>query len=449
MSGLLVGIDVGTARVKAVAVDPRGQVCGESERATPWRCSRGRAEVDPVALVGLARTVATEAAGERGALAIGVTGMAETGVLVDGHDRPLAPAIAWHDPRGDVETIARELGEETFERSTGLPLTVLPSLAKLLWLRRKHPETAAASRFYSVGEWIVRRFGGDPVAELSLASRTGLLELSSARPWGEAFALLGSPPLLPEPLVAGTAAGRAGGDELPETLRGATLTVAGHDHQVAAYGVGAATDDALFDSLGTAEALVRTVRPPVSPQQIGALTGQGMSVGWGVGAGRLCVLAGLWTGLTLHRIAELLGATTGAQRRALGEQARAAPASHPTLRLTSHRDGHLSIGGITDGITPAIVWRAAVEAMVAESGRLLDRIDALVGPHREVVVGGGWLHNPALLDAKRRQHPGMRTTTVAEPGAYGAALLAASAAGIAVPARPPRQREVPQHAHQP
>ena len=61
-------------------------------------------------------------------------------------------------------------------------------------------------------------------------------------------------------------------------LRGATLTVAGHDHQVAAYGLGAATDGALLNSLGTAEALVRTVRP-LAPAQVAALTAAGVSVG--------------------------------------------------------------------------------------------------------------------------------------------------------------------------
>ncbi len=45
------------------------------------------------------------------------------------------------------------------------------------------------------------------------------------------------------------------------------------------------------------------------------------------------------------------------------------------------------------------------------------------------MAAGGWLHNPAVLEAKQRQYPGMRTTEVAEPGAYGAALLAAAAAG--------------------
>jgi sugar (pentulose or hexulose) kinase len=513
VSGLLIGVDMGTARVKAVAVDTTGAVRGQAERPTPWRHAGGHAEVDPETLADLARDVAAEAArnamtggvGPRGAapraggtgianagraglgpatvgptnagpantapagaadpgpanagpagtgqgnagaagraggiegggpgrwrvLGVGVAGMAETGVLVDGSDRPLVPAIAWHDPRGDLDTIARELGTEEFQRTTGLPLTPLPSLGKLLWLRRRHADLGKPVRFFSVAEWVVRRLGGDPVAELSLASRTGLLDLAAARPWDAAADLLGWPALLPEPVPAGTLAGRAAGDGVPEVLRGAALTVAGHDHQVAAYSVGAATDGALFDSLGTAEALVRTIRP-LSRDRVGALVGHGMSVGWGVVAGHFCVLAGLPTGLTLGRIAAMLGATTSAQRRALGEQALTVP-EHPTLRLVEPNDERFGLAGITDGVTPAALWRAAVDGMVADAQRALDRIDALAGPYREVVAAGGWLHNPALLAAKRRQFPAMRTTSVAEPGAYGAALMAARAAGVPLP----------------
>jgi sugar (pentulose or hexulose) kinase len=434
VTSLFVGIDVGTTRVKALAVDQRGDVCGESERPTPWRHGRdGRAEIDPPVLSRLAYHVADRAAAGplagagRRVAGIGVTGMAETGVLVDGRDRPLGPAIAWHDPRGEVDTIAREL--PAFETTTGLPLSPLPTLAKLLWLRRNRPETKGAVRFYSVGEWVVRAFGGDAVAELSLGSRTGLVELATGRPWDEAFALLDAPPLLPAPVVAGTPAGRAGGEAVPAALRGAVLTVAGHDHQVAAYGLGAATDGALLDSLGTAEALVRTVRSPLAPPRVAALTAAGVSVGWGVVADHLCVLAGLWTGLTLDRLATMLGVVTGADRAALGERALATPGDHPTLRLVDPRGEHVTVAGITDGVTPAVLWRAAVDGLVAESGRVLDSIEAVTGPHREVVVVGGWLRHPALLAAKRRQFPAMRTTAVSEPGAYGAALLAAVAAG--------------------
>jgi sugar (pentulose or hexulose) kinase len=439
---VLVGVDVGTTRVKAVAVDLRGSVRGEAAQPTPWRRDGGHAEVDPIALVRHAQRVAADAAGSLGeqtatVLGIGVTGMAETGVLVDGRERPLAPAIAWHDPRGDAETIARELGTETFQTTTGLPLTVLPTLAKLLWLRRTYPGTRQAVRFYSVAEWVVRRLGGAPVTELSLASRTGLLDIGRARPWDAALDLLDRPRLLDEAVIAGTPAGRVTeGEDVPPALTGAVLTVAGHDHQVAAYGVGAATDGAVFDSLGTAEALVRTVRPPLPGQRVAALAAQGISVGWGVVADHLCVLAGIPTGLTLNRIASMLGAVTAAERHVLGEQALAVPPNHPVPRLVDPREDGFGILDITDGVTPAMLWRAAADALAERAQRVLERIDALTRPHTEVVVAGGWLHNPAVLAAKRRQYPAMRTTTVTEPGAYGAALLAGAAAGVMQPVEP-------------
>ena len=49
--------------------------------------------------------------------------MAETGALIDAHDEPVAPAIAWHDRRGGDEaaTLGRELGDERFSVTTGLP----------------------------------------------------------------------------------------------------------------------------------------------------------------------------------------------------------------------------------------------------------------------------------------------------------------------------------------
>jgi sugar (pentulose or hexulose) kinase len=437
MTGVFVGVDVGTTRVKATVVDERGAVRGEAERLTPWRRAGARVEVDPLTLAAVAQLVAGEAvatslAVDRSSrvLAIGVTGMAETGVLVDGQDRPLAPAIAWYDPRGDVETIARELGVEAFRTTTGLPLSALPSLAKLLWLRRNEPDTKRAARFYSIGDWVVRQLGGEPVAELSLASRTGLLDVGRAQPWDAPLALLDLPALLPAPIVAGTAAGRAEGEGIPASLRGAVLTVAGHDHQVAAYGLGAANEGGLLDSLGTAEALVRTVRAPLAPERIVALTGVGATVGWGVLAGHLCVLAGLPTGLILNRIALLVGARTSADRAALGERALLSPADQPALGLVDRR------GEQPDDATAALLWRFTVDGLAAESARLLAGVNAVTGPHREVVVAGGWLRNAALMAAKRRQYPGMRTTAIAEPGAYGAALLAAAAAGVPLTATP-------------
>ncbi len=140
-------------------------------------------------------------------------------------------------------------------------------------------------RFYSVGEWVIRRLGGRPVAELSLASRTGLFDLAAARPVG-----CRAGPARPAGTAARAGAGRnpgrlGDGPDVPAGLRGAVLTVAGHDHQVAAYATGAAVDGALLDSLGTAEALVRFCRAPVPPDDVDALTAAGLSIGWAVVAG--------------------------------------------------------------------------------------------------------------------------------------------------------------------
>jgi sugar (pentulose or hexulose) kinase len=429
-TGVVVGVDMGTTRVKALAVDLTGAVQGEAERRTPWRHDGERAEVDPIALSTLGLTVAAEAVStmEAEVLGIGVTGMAETGVLVDAQDRPLVPAIAWHDPRGDLDTIARQIGTDVFQATTGLPLSPLPSLGKLLWLRRHVADTKSAARFYSVGEWVVRRLGGAAVAELSLASRTGLFDLEHARPWDSAFGVLGCRPLLGEPVVAGTPVGTAHGPDVPAALQGAVLTVAGHDHQTASYGVGAATDGALFDSLGTAEGLVRTIRAPLPAGRIGDLAAQGMSVGWGVIADHLCILAGLPTGLTLDRIASMVGATTPADRHRLGEQAAGFPEGS-ALSLIDLRYEKFGLAGITDGITPAALWRSVVDDLAVRSAQTVALMDGVAGRHRRVVVGGGWLHNPAVLAAKQRQYPGMRVTDIAEPGAYGAALMAAGAAG--------------------
>jgi hypothetical protein len=46
-----------------------------------------------------------------------------------------------------------------------------------------------------------------------------------------------------------------------------------------------------------------------------------------------------------------------------------------------------------------------------------------------VLAAGGWLANPAVLAAKRRQFPGLVVTSIAEAGAAGAGYLAGVAAG--------------------
>jgi sugar (pentulose or hexulose) kinase len=431
---LLVGVDVGTTACKAAVVRAGdGAEVAHGAVPTPWTVVPSGAEVAPARLLDAALAATAEAlAGAPGGqvVAAGVTSMAETGVLLDGHGRPLAPAIAWHDARGEAEAarLAADLGGERFSARTGLPVRPLFSIAKYAWLRANHPEVARAVRWLSVAEWVVHGLGGEQVAELSLASRTGLLDLERRAWWEEALAWAGATPGLLAGLVqAGSPAGRADGARLPR-LAGAALTVAGHDHLSASVGAGATRPGDLFDSSGTAEALIRAVPPPVAPADVGRLVAAQVTVGWHVLPGQLALLGASRAGLALRRVLDLLGVDEEG-RAALDRAAAAVPPGGGGLRVRDVFGERAAIEGIGANPTPAMAWRAALEAVAERAAELRGHIESVAGPSRRLVLAGGWARSPAARSVKRAVLGPFEWPPVAEAGARGAALLAGVAAG--------------------
>ncbi|HEX7297851.1 MAG TPA: FGGY family carbohydrate kinase [Solirubrobacteraceae bacterium] len=426
MTELLLGIDVGTSACKAAVVDLDGAELAHGQTPTPWDPVPTGAQIEPEALFQAAVAAAREAldgAPEDGrVIALGVTSMAEAGVLLGRDGRALHPGVAWYDERGgaEAEAIARELDD--FVERTGLPATPLCSLAKL-----RHLGTQGAARWLNVAEWVVHRLGGRQVTELSLASRTGLLDLDSMSPYDAALAFADLPPdLLGERVLGGTDAGRSDGAALPGT-EGAVLTVAGHDHLVAGVGVGVVAPGDVLDSCGTAEALVRVVAPPLDGAARRRAVEGGASVGWHVAPGRQALLAGLWSGMALREVLDALGVDeTGRDELDAGALA-IAPGDAPVLELelgSLHRPT-LQL----PSAEPAAIWRAAIDAVARAAEAKVAHIDAVAGPHTNVVVTGGWSRDPAVLDAKRRLGAVERPAVV-EAGCRGAALLAGVAAGV-------------------
>jgi sugar (pentulose or hexulose) kinase len=416
---------------------------------TPWRRVATGAEMDPDALVDTAlRAVdqALERAGDGRVVGVGVTSMAETGVLLDAAAAPVAPAIAWHDSRGEraARRIVDELGADRFTTHTGLRARPLCSISKYLWLRDHQPGAAAGRRWLNVSEWIVHRLGGHQAAELSLASRTGWLELASRTWWDDALALSGAPAgFLPEPVQAGTHLGNAT-DHAPARLRGAVLTVAGHDHLCGAVGVNAVGEDMIYDSCGTAEAFIAQMTPPLPADQILRLVAAGVNVGWHVIAGRHALIGAQRAGLALQRFLDLLGVDRDGLD-ALDAAALAAPDDACGLVVTAADGDAATLTGIGDTASPGLVWRAALNAVAARAAEILRTIESERGPSdegegerqraggrgSEVVVGGGWARSTAFR-AVKRHHQGAfhHAAGVVEPGVRGAALLAGLAAGV-------------------
>ena len=419
--GWLVGIDVGTTRIKAGLVDVAGDERGHASVATRWRRLATGAEADPddfqhaVRQV-LAELLATAPPGE--ILGVGVTSMAETAILLDVAGQPVGPAVAWFDQRAaaDYRQMSAELSAAEIGRRTGLTPGQIPTIATLRWLVRQYPALRRASQVLSVAEWVVYGLGGSAAAEASLASRTGALSVIQRAWWPDAVGWAGlAGSIFPEIRAAGSSWGQASGTAAGlGRLAGAALTVAGHDHVVASVGSGVTNRRQATDSCGTAEALIRPLaaHPGVDPA---AGIPDSISTGWHVLPGHYCLLSGLRLGIDFIPLLEQLGAPAGHGRTALDE---------PVLAM-------LDAGG-TAADLPALArqWHDALAASVRRVAQSLDRLQRLGGPVAEVRISGGWAANPVLRRLKAACFPSPVYPDIAEAGIRGAALLAGLAAGV-------------------
>jgi sugar (pentulose or hexulose) kinase len=430
MQEILIGVDIGTTRIKAVATDLNLKVLTDYAEPTPWIHIKNFSEIDMVLLAQTVITVASKAADLAGGkvIAIGFTGFSETGVLMDSAGRPLAPGLAWHDPRGITEPILKELGDFEFRARAGAQLNEIVTISKVLWSNENYPESKKAKHFLSAPEWVAYCLGAEPVNELSLVSRTGFFDVEARKPWEEAIALVGGgKDFLARLVVAGEAIGVVS-DEAPENLRGALITIAGHDHFTAAYYCGAINEGSLFDSMGTAEALLRTFKAPLKREAIAELAEANVGLSCSVIADHYTLLGALPTGLTLERACALVGMTSRDQKIALGNAALAIDSTASAMRVVNNYHG-LSITNLDDAVSPAALFRATVEHLVDDSAQMIALIEKFTGRADNVVIAGGWIKNPVIAFAKEQQFGNYRVSDAQEAGATGAAEFAGIAAG--------------------
>ncbi len=416
--GAWVGVDVGTTSSKAVAYDEAGVPLCSGRAKTTWRTTDRGVETDAGQVLGQAFAALDEAMqqlqDDTRVLGVGVTSMGETGVLVDRAGRSLAPSIAWHDARDTVEVDAlrRDIGEKAFGARAGKPLRGQFSITKHRWLKRNEPGVCEAVRRFNIAEWVVRGLSGAEVCDRSLAGRTGWFDVPAGDWWDEALSWSGaSRKMMPALVDAGEAVGRVRAG--PSKLHGCVITTAGHDHQAAAVGVGAVDIGDELDSSGTAEALVRMVRPDLTPDQLYALARAGITTDVSVQPGRWSLLGGTEGGLAMQRTMEHLG--VGRDGLAALDQAALAVSGDEL--------------GSEEALDPGRIWRAAVEAATDEAAALHAAMTAIAGPPARLVATGGWCNSTMVLDAKRRAFGPLEVSTVAEAGTHGAATLAARAAG--------------------
>jgi xylulokinase len=259
MTGVLVGIDVGTSGAKVVVTDAAGRRIAEASERYPTATQGSSAEQDARHWWAAVCRAASTAVAGRPTAAVAVTSQAPTLVPVDSAGDPTAPALTWLDRRASRE--AEEIAALVPDSRNGADPFF--GTSKLPWLAR-HRRSALdqATAILSTNGYIVRQLTGVSTLDRSTASLMQGFDDAEGR-----FdkRLLGSFPeigLLPESADSDAIVGRvtASASEATGIAEGTPVVAGGIDAIGSAIEAGAfAPGDSLVDMVGFSSATILPV----------------------------------------------------------------------------------------------------------------------------------------------------------------------------------------------
>ncbi len=448
-SPLLLGIDIGTTNIKAIAFDPTGQVAAAAHVPTPTHHGQpGRAHYDAEEIwqtvVRLIRAVVAQLERPNRIASVAVASFGESGVPLDARGEPTHAAIAWFDDRtvAQAEWLQATLGRDALFQVTGVAVQPILGLCKLLWLRDHEPDLLARTHSWlNMADYVAFRLCGVLATDYSLASRMLCMDLQQ-RGWApDLLAQVGiDPAILPPLLPGGTTLG-----PLLSPVAAATgldpstqVAVGGLDHVCGALALGVTEPGTVLNSIGTAEGIFLPVAQPIFDPSYGE---QGYSQGVHV-AGEYYLFGGLYTsGAAVEWFRKQLTAAT-AHATLCAEAGEIAAGSHgafflPHLRQASPPHLDLTARGAFIGLqaemTRGTLFRALLEGLAYEMRYSLEPLLAhgKIAQLHTVYVAGGGAHNALYnqIKASVLNQP-LTVVDVKETTALGVALLGGVGAGI-------------------
>ncbi len=187
MSNQVVGVDIGTTSTKAVVFDTDGRVVAHHAveypllTPTPAAAEQDPEQICQAVLTAIREAVRKSRAAPGDVVCVAFSAAMHSVIAVDGAGRPLTRSITWADSRATewAERIKNDWDGLAIYQRTGTPIHPMSPLAKLVWLRREQPDVfARAARFIGIKEYVFFRLFKRYVVDYSIASATGLFNLS-------------------------------------------------------------------------------------------------------------------------------------------------------------------------------------------------------------------------------------------------------------------------------
>ena len=441
-------IDQGTTSSRCIIFDAAGSIAAADQAEhRQWFPRPGWVEHDPAEIWHRVQQV-TRGALDRAGLsradlsAVGITNQRETTLVWDAATgEPVGNAIVWQDTRTDqlIRRLAREHDDAWWRGRCGLPLATYFSGPKLRWLLdqdaglRRRAE-AGELRFGTVDTWLIWQLTGAYVTDVTNASRTMLMSLSTMDWDDELLAAMGVPRTrLPTIVPSSQTYGEAGG-----VLAGVPVAGALGDQQAALFGQSCFLPGEAKCTYGTGSFLLLNTGTTPVRSRCGLLTTVAYQI---AGQTPVYALEGsiAVTGALVQWLRDNLGIIDEAAQ--VGELAATVadnggcyivPAFSGLFAPHWRPDARGVIVGLTSYVTRAHLARAALEATAWQVADVVEAMnDESEVPLAMLKVDGGMTANDLLLQiqADLLDVPVIRPT-VTETTCLGAAYAAGLAVGF-------------------
>ncbi|MGF1937287.1 MAG: xylulokinase [Nostoc sp. ChiQUE02] len=447
MTDIVVGLDLGTGGVRAIAVNLQGQIIAQATRSYPlltpqpgWTEQNSsdwvKASLDALFDVTQQLNGHRAMSGDKPlrVYALGLSGQMHGMVTLDADGKAIRPAILWNDQRTGkaVAEIEAAIPRQELIQRTGNPAITGFQLPKLLWLRTEEPQ--AYARLWQIllpKDYLGYVLTGEAVTEPSDASGIGCLNLAN-RQWDtNILHTLNINPALFPPVIESTAIAGRLKSEIAARVGlpvGLPVVAGGGDNAAAAIGLGISSSNLSRGSLsiGTSGVIFAPCDRPIPDPE-----------------GRVHLFCHVDGGYHLLGVTLAAGGSLRWYRDTFAPQIsytdlmdmaeRSQPGARGVLflpHLAGERSPHLdpdtrgALVNLSLAHTQADITRAVLEGVAFSLREALEVISAIAPLDQLLATGGGarshiWLR--ILADVLQTE---LIAPKAEEGAAYGAAILA-------------------------